>query len=316
MKKILISPYFGKLPNYFQLFLDSCALNQDFCDFLIITDDKTHYDLPTNVRIILVTFNEFNLLVKEKIGEAFRILSPYKICDYRPAFGKIFEDYIAGYDFWGHIDTDLVLGKLSNFLPEDAFLNSDRLLERGALMLYANKQNVNNLFYQELDGIINFAEAAKTEEPCFYDEIMFPALLSKNGFKTYSNTSYADILPQYLKFTIDAHCKINNKLDQSFVYESNVGLFQVSSEDDELVECMYIHIQKRSMKIDVNLENIPSLVYIHENNFNQKPHSTTISQYRELSWKIRYIRRQLSKLDFNHVRIHMKTRIIRKRIEW
>ena len=48
MKVVLITMYFGKLPNYFSLFLKSCEKNKDF-NWLIFTDDNTNYNYPKNV---------------------------------------------------------------------------------------------------------------------------------------------------------------------------------------------------------------------------------------------------------------------------
>lgn len=316
MKKLLISPYFGKLPNYFQLFLDSCALNADFTDFLIISDDVTGYKIPSNVKFLSMSFEDFNTLVKKQLGEDCSITSPYKICDYRPAFGKIFEDHLNGYDFWGHVDTDMVLGRLSNFISEDAFRDHDRILERGALMFYKNIEDINMLFRKNTKEIINFKEAITIREPCFYDEIMFPSLLRSAGYKTYSNTNYADILPQSLKFTIDSHCSLKNKINQYFTYKTGKGLFQGSWLDDDMIECMYIHIQKRPMKIEVSLEAIPSDVYVQENQFVENACDVNISNLDSYKWKLKYMRRQLKKLDLLHVKIHLKTRLVRRRIEW
>ncbi len=314
MKRLLISPYFGKLPNYFQLFLDSCALNDDFCDFLIITDDQTKFILPGNVKIVSMSFGKFNDLVVGELGAEYSISSPYKICDYRPAFGRILKRYIQGYDFWGHVDTDLLLGKLSNFLPESVFHSSDRLLERGALMFYANKKDINNLFNREVPGIINFREAVKVNEPCFYDEIMFPALLSANGYKTYSDTRYADILPQSFAFVIDSHCELKNAKSQYFVYRAGKGLYQLV--DAVEVECMYLHVQKRPMLLNIDKYKIPANVYIQENTFSAEFQTRTISKLNSLAWSVAYFRRQLRKLDGLHLRIYLRARLVRKRIEW
>ena len=57
-KKIcLIILYFGKLPNYFDLWLNSCKYNSSI-DFLIFTDDRTEYDYPKNVRVIYTSFEK------------------------------------------------------------------------------------------------------------------------------------------------------------------------------------------------------------------------------------------------------------------
>lgn len=316
MKRILISPYFGKMPNYFQIFLDSCAYNDDFCDFLIITDDTTQFDVPKNVKFLSMSFEEFNELTKQKLGSEFGVSSAYKICDYRPAFGKIFEEHLVDYDFWGHVDVDMVLGRLSHFLSDEVFENNDRVLERGALMFYRNTETINELFLQVEEGIINFQDAVNMKEPCFYDEIMFPELLLKAGHKTYSNLSYADILPQHLRFAIDGHCSIKNRLNQYFVLESSIGLFQEAGEDNDGIECMYLHIQKRPMRIQGGVGDNLSKLYIQENYFAYEFKDGFILRKDELIWRLRYMRRQLQKLDWNHIRIHIKTRVIRRRIKW
>ena len=38
-KAAIILPYFGTLPNYFQIFLNSCSYNNCF-DFIIFTDQN------------------------------------------------------------------------------------------------------------------------------------------------------------------------------------------------------------------------------------------------------------------------------------
>ena len=57
MKIAIIVAYFGKLPNYFQTFLDSCARNPRF-DWLLFVDDDIQYDYPPNVYYIKTSFEE------------------------------------------------------------------------------------------------------------------------------------------------------------------------------------------------------------------------------------------------------------------
>ena len=44
-KIVMILPYFGKLPNYFDLWLQSAEKNSTI-DWLIYTDDFTAYNYP------------------------------------------------------------------------------------------------------------------------------------------------------------------------------------------------------------------------------------------------------------------------------
>jgi len=42
--------------------------------------------------------------------------------------GLIFEDYVAGYDFWGHCDLDVVWGDIRKFLHTRILSDSDIIL--------------------------------------------------------------------------------------------------------------------------------------------------------------------------------------------
>ena len=100
MKKCcFIIPYFGKLPNYFPVFLKTCAFNKDY-DWLIFSDDCSKYELPINVKIINLEFVDLKEKIKNKFKDFEIDLSyPYKLCDYKPAYGYIFEEYLKIYLF-------------------------------------------------------------------------------------------------------------------------------------------------------------------------------------------------------------------------
>ena len=102
-KKIcLIIPYFGKLPNYFDLWLESVRHNLDY-NFLIITDEEIENNLPENVRVIKSSFEDLVKKIQSLYPFKISLNSPYKLCDYRPAYGEIFKEELVEYDFWGWI---------------------------------------------------------------------------------------------------------------------------------------------------------------------------------------------------------------------
>ena len=68
-----IIPYFGKLPNYFQLFLNSCAPNKKF-DWLIITNDNREFSYPKNVKKIFMEWNDFKRFAQKKFKEKFGVI--------------------------------------------------------------------------------------------------------------------------------------------------------------------------------------------------------------------------------------------------
>lgn len=59
MKKCcFIIPYYGQLPNYFNVFLKTCETNKNY-DWMIFTDDQNNYNCPDNVKIIYDTIENF-----------------------------------------------------------------------------------------------------------------------------------------------------------------------------------------------------------------------------------------------------------------
>ena len=110
MKRIcLVIPYFGKLPNYFQLFLKSCSCNSDF-NWIVFTDDVTEFQYPPNVRRVIISFEELRKIVKSKFDFETCLDRPYKLCDFKPAYGLIFEEYLL---FLNHF---LIFSLLSFFV--------------------------------------------------------------------------------------------------------------------------------------------------------------------------------------------------------
>jgi len=99
----LIVCYFGKLPWYFNYFAHSCKYNPTI-DFFIITDETIDIkSLPNNVKHIYKTLNDINLLATEKLGFEINLTYayPYKVAEFKPAYGLIFSELLAGYDFLG-----------------------------------------------------------------------------------------------------------------------------------------------------------------------------------------------------------------------
>ena len=74
-KCVFIIPYFGKFPNYFNLFLKTCGLNPEF-NWIIFTDDKTEYNYPSNVKVYFMNFEELKELVHSKFDFKVNLASP------------------------------------------------------------------------------------------------------------------------------------------------------------------------------------------------------------------------------------------------
>jgi hypothetical protein len=150
-KKIkIICTYYGTWPWYFPYFINSCAYNPAF-EFLILSDIPVSIDLPLNVSIEHLTTRDFELLASERLGFPINISDPYKLCDFKPAYGHIFGDHLKGYDFWGHGDIDVIFGNISNFVTDDLLDDYDVIAFRhdfltGYFTLFRNNALSTTLF--------------------------------------------------------------------------------------------------------------------------------------------------------------------------
>lgn len=106
----LIVCYYGTLPTEFSLWLSSCKNNPDF-DFLIVTDTEV-FNIPSNVSVLNISIEEVKKRFSTACGLNVILSKPYKLCDFRPLYGKAFTDELKGYDFWGHCDIDVVWGEI------------------------------------------------------------------------------------------------------------------------------------------------------------------------------------------------------------
>ncbi len=143
--------YFGKLPFYFEAFLRSCEFNPEI-DWYIFTDCPYSKNIPENVYLVAMSNHEFCSLASSKMGFSV-VLSDYflyKICDFKPFLGVIFEDYLWQYDFWGHCDLDILWGRIRFYVTNVILDNYDIITSRnkcisGHFCLYRN-----DLFVRQL----------------------------------------------------------------------------------------------------------------------------------------------------------------------
>jgi hypothetical protein len=117
-------PYFGPWPNWFDFYLQSCGSNGSI-DWHFFTDNPEPKNHPKNVRFVKTTLADFNKLASQKLGFATTVKKYIKVCDFRPAFGVIFDDYIKDYDFWGYGDIDTIYGNIRKFFTDDILSRCD-----------------------------------------------------------------------------------------------------------------------------------------------------------------------------------------------
>lgn len=178
-KIVLLNCYLGKLPWYFDFFLKSCETNPTV-DFIIFSNDDKKRDVPQNVKIVQFSLEAFNILASQQLNLDIKITNAYKICDFKPAFGVIFQDEISPYDFWGVCDIDLVFGRIREFMTQELLNDYDVISVKdsfpsGYFLLFRNNTIVNHLFEKSKDYKYIFST---NDNYCFdecggaYDEVI------------------------------------------------------------------------------------------------------------------------------------------------
>lgn len=148
-KIIIIGTYFGKWPVWFPAFLLSCAKNETI-DWLFFTDCEIPQVTYHNIQFQQMDLEQLRELAGEKLK--FRIQKGfYSQVDLQPVYGLIFEEFIEGFEFWGHCDIDVIWGDIRKFFTEDILGKFDIISPRqdflaGHLTLWRNIPEINTLF--------------------------------------------------------------------------------------------------------------------------------------------------------------------------
>jgi hypothetical protein len=174
-KICIVMPYFGHWPEWMELYLESCKKNT-FIDWLFFTDCGKQKGLPPNVLIYTITLKQFLEKVEKKLGIEIEWNSAYKICDLRPAFGKIFEREIKGYQHFGWGDVDVIYGNMKQFLTDELLKNDCISFSKnhlsGHLCLWKNCPLARDWFRQ----IHDWKERMESNEYTHFDEL-HPSLI-------------------------------------------------------------------------------------------------------------------------------------------
>lgn len=167
MKSIaLIFPYFGKLPVQYKMWRES-ALRNPSVNFIFFTDADV--EPADNIIVHKMQFTDFHQIVQKAFFFPIVLDRPYKLCEYKQAYGYILQEYIKDYDFWGFGDLDLVYGDIRSFITDEV-LTHKFLLGWGHLTLIKNDEDANTYFMKQIDGYQYFKDAFTTSKITFFDE--------------------------------------------------------------------------------------------------------------------------------------------------
>ncbi|PJM74046.1 hypothetical protein CS006_02555 [Bifidobacterium primatium] len=257
-----ILPYYGKMPNYFQLFLNSCGKNPEY-DWLLFTDDHTAYDYPANVHVHYETFADMQQRASERFDFPVALKAPYKLCDLRPMYGYIFAEYLKEYRFWGYCDCDLVFGKLGHFITAEMLDEYDKIFAVGHLSLMRNTEENNRRFMLPLNNRPIYQEVLQSTRGFTFDESYLP---------TNINRIYQEHgLPIYLT-DLSGNTRAKAERFELTHFDSSLGVFMTEAPlhavytwDNGVLsrsyfrlgefatqELMYMHFQRRDMDVRID----------------------------------------------------------------
>lgn len=185
-------PYFGKLPSSIRLWLLSCKKNPSI-DWILLTDDKTEYDYPENVKVHYCSYEDIKSRISSFFDFDIIIDKPWRLSQFKPAYGEIFKDELEGYDFWGHCDMDLLWGDIRHFITDDILEKYDKIGFQGHSTLYRNNPEVNAIYKTEIDGIISYKEVFSGTPQVSFDENVMCDIFDAIGKEYYHETNFAHL---------------------------------------------------------------------------------------------------------------------------
>lgn len=269
MKKcVLILPYFGNFKEYFKLFLNSVSNNN--IDLLIITDNDI-CNVPSNIKIIKMSFDRFKEKVQNKFNFKIWLETPYKLCDYKSTYGYIFEDIIKEYDYWGYCDCDLIFGDLNNLLLPLLEKDYDKLFCAGHLTIYKNSYENNRRFMKSINGKEVYKDVLNTSKICFFDEDYngtnnINTIFIQDNCKIYAGDLSMNCSTDYYnynrtKYDFDTRNWKVDKYKSALYYYHNGKVLKISLDKNKLVtkEFLYMHFQGRKMKYDIEDDSYETL---------------------------------------------------------
>lgn len=259
--------YFGLLPNYYDLWEQSCGYNPSF-DFILLTDNKIESKYE-NVIIVQSSLEEIKQRLEKALNHKVALDISYKLCDYKPLYGIAFEDMLRDYEFWGMCDMDMVFGDLSVFITDEVLNNYDKIFQLGHLTLYRNTDYINWSF--KAPGWVSWEEVVQSN---YHKRFCERGMIAKHAgipeIKVYNPYVYIDVSKIHMRYMrsrfLTKWYQKRNYRFQVFYWE-NGKLFRSALIHWKIRtnEFAYIHFQKRDIKEHSVPIGMP--FYISKNSF-------------------------------------------------
>ncbi len=238
-----VVPYFGKFPKGFQFWLLSCQCNPTI-DWLIFTDDDTSYTYPLNVKVTYCSFAYMRKRIEAVFDFPIALERPYKLCDYRPAYGEIFSDELEGYDLWGYCDIDLVWGDIRKFYTDSILGQYEKIGFNGHSTLYRNTPEVCTRYKLYVKENMYYKEVFSADEGYAFDEPGIDAIYDALHIPVYKGIDFANLLKYDPGFFLDWKPKGEDHKNEHQVFTWYNGRLMRHYIDHDAVkteEYMYLH---------------------------------------------------------------------------
>lgn len=247
----IIIPYFGTLPNYFNLWMESLKYNSNI-DVIFLTDISKPNQIPENLIWMNTSFEDIKKRAQHIVDFKISLSRPYKLTDFRPAYGEMFTDYLKKYDWWGFGDIDTIWGNLKPIINNANLEKFDKILSLGHLTLLKNNEKNNNLYKIKLKHLWNYRDAFSTDYSYHFDEGGGFSFIAKEKLSNIydefpGNMSFADLDPNIPNFSL---AYSQNKNPYIFTWKDGILKgYWVEKNKVFVREFTYVHLQKRHMQI-------------------------------------------------------------------
>jgi Leucine rich repeat len=236
-KICFVIAYFGKWPIWFPAFLHSCKKNPTI-NWAFFTDCGSPPHHSSNVVFYNKTLAQMRELIERKLGTEATLEDAYKVPDYKPAFGMLFDDYLNDFDFWGHCDIDIIWGDIRKYATDEILNKHDVFSTRkgrisGHFSLFRNTPGINQLFRQSSE----FPQVMRQVECNAFDEEGMTHLIARLAQTGSIRVYWPKFLHNYANPKTDTPSTLPRYINKYFW--DNGRLFDCTG--DSAVEIPYLH---------------------------------------------------------------------------
>lgn len=196
----------------------------------------------------------------ERLGLNINLQSGYKLCDFKPVFGYLWQSELDGYQYWGTCDVDLVLGNTKFFL--EPLLDKGRFdvinfrtdYFAGSFFLLKNLPAINSLFKKS----IGWEKILISEQHYAFDEVGHTWHIKPAGGKWsayYEYPNFTSILHQAVQQ--DGVQLYKEKLIKEFIGSDEVLLYDGCSISSVNTKQAFLHYHFISEKKNTFLFRYP-----------------------------------------------------------